>query len=95
MRLRFKNNLIVLLRNSFLSYKMSNDEIIDPNCIIKAFETNSITIIKDINNKQNVNTIVNNGFNIIKKINKFGWKTEYILLNRGKITYNIIFPSYV
>ena len=30
---------------------MSNDEIIDPNCIIKAFETNSITIIKDINNK--------------------------------------------
>lgn len=90
--------LLFLLRriNSDSSIKVINKEYTVTHPLVDAAKFIACEyLIKDINNKQNVNTIVNNGFNIIKKINKFGWKTEYILLNRGKITYNIIFPSYV
>ena len=90
--------LLFLLRriNSDSSIKVINKEYTVTRPLVDAAKFIACEyLIKDINNKQNVNTIVNNGFNIIKKINKFGWKTEYILLNRGKITYNIIFPSYV
>lgn len=44
----------------------------------------------------NIHTVMNAGFTVVPDLlSKYGWKTSYIILNRGIITYRVVFPIYV
>ena len=86
--------LILLLRriNSDRSIKVINNEYTNTHPLVDAAKY----MAKECLNINNMHTIIDAGFTVVPDLlSKFGWQSSYIILERGIITYKVVFIHHV
>ena len=93
-------NLLILLLKEINSdnsiHVINNEYAITPPLVDAANYMAYKYLNKHENYIKNRNEIINAGFNVVSNTtNKYGWVSDYIILNRGIITYKIVFIHHV
>jgi len=86
--------LILLLRkiNSDSSIKVINNEYSVSHPLVDAAKYTARQCL----NSKSIYTLMDAGITVVPDLlSKYGWKTSYIILNRGIITYRVVFPIYI
>ena len=86
--------LISLIRriNSDSSIKVINGEYTSMNPLVDAAKCTACKCL----NAKSIHTLMDAGITVVPDVlSKYGWKTSYIILNRGIITYRVVFPVYI